>query len=177
MSSHQKRKLSDSTIEKQARIAAEAMAEPTPDKVYDMASRLKPKDLLKALELVADKVGPQTAIKHLYAQLPDPARAVPDLPRAFKPETEGGSGESLAQPRKTFPNTPESRLAKVYAKPHNVRQRLIEFADDKTHGVLWVQPDSPVWVGWTIWAKRNPNAGQAGWVLDGTYSWRGIRLK
>ena len=162
--------------EKQARMVAEAMATPTAEKVVDMASRLGRSELLEAFEKVADKIGPVDALKHLYASLTDAHKQSPEVPKTLPGATEASPPVSLAPAKKVWPNTPESRLATVYAKPNNVRQRLIEFKDDGTHGTLWVQFDSPVWPGWVIWAKRNPDTLRGGWVLDGTYSWRGIRL-
>jgi hypothetical protein len=163
--------------EKIGKQVAEAVAAPSAEGVSLIADKLKGKELEDALMAVASKIGLSASIRAIYAQLPAPEAAVPDLPKAIPDDSGGDQPISLAIPRKTFPNTPESRLARVYGRPLNQRQRMIEFDDDKTHGILWVQSDSPVWLGWTVWVKVNPDERQKGWILDGTYSRRGIRLK
>lgn len=163
--------------EKIGKQVAEAVSAPSADGVSLIADKLKGKELEAALLAVAEKVGLSASIRAIYAKLPAPEAAVPDLPKAIPDDFGGSQPITLAIPAKTFLSTPESRLARVYGRPRNQRQRLIEFDDDKTHGTLWVQADSPVWPGWTVWVKVNPDDRQKGWVLDGVYSWRGIRLK
>lgn len=162
--------------EKQAREVQAALLTPTVEKVEEMASKLSDEDLAKALGVLAEKVGLEAAIKQIYASLTPVQRLIPDVPRAVPGPTAEAQPLSLALPVKTFPDCLESRLCTVYARPCNQRQRLVEFKD-KSHGTLWVHLDSPVWTGWTVWVKKNPNAQQGGYILDGTYSRRGIRLK
>lgn len=72
-----------------------------------------------------------------------------------------------------------SRKARVYGVPLNPRCRLIEF-DDGTHGQLWVKLDADRMLNWRIWVKPDPNRPNppgAHWVMDGSYNWRGIRIK
>jgi len=163
--------------EKLGKRVEAAVAAPSADGVKMIVHHLKGNDLQDALMAVAEKMGLSASIQAIYAQLPVPEQQAPDMPRSIPSDSGDDQPVSLAQPRKTFPNTPESRLATVYAKPVNQRQRLIEFADDRTHATLWVPADSPVWTGWTVWVKVNPDTRQKGWVLDGVYSWRGIRLQ
>lgn len=72
-----------------------------------------------------------------------------------------------------------SRKARIYGIPLNPRMRLIEF-DDGTHGQLWVKLDDQRMLNWRIWVKpdqNRPNPPGVHWVMDGSYNWRGIRIK
>lgn len=162
--------------EKRAKEVQDAMLAPSLDAIMVIASKLPDKDLRAAALFLAEKCGKVDTMKAIAASLDAVERAVPDVKEAIL----GASGEtqplSLALPRPAFKSTPESRLARVYGRPINQRMRLIEFDDDRTHGTLWVKEDSPVWIGWTIWAKPNPEP-RGGWILDGVYSPRGIRLR
>lgn len=76
------------------------------------------------------------------------------------------------EPKPAAPTGP--RQARIYAKPLNVRMRLIEFMDDKSHGKLWVKMDAPPMLNWLVFVR--PDDSGRDWVLHGKYNARGIRL-
>lgn len=67
------------------------------------------------------------------------------------------------------------RKAKIYAKPHNVRMRLIEF-EDGSHGKLWVRADAAPMLNWLVYVKPS-GLVRGDWELHGRYNWKGTRMQ
>ena len=94
-------------------------------------------------------------------------------------EVKGGQGPG--QGGGISPN--DGVRARIYGRPLNPRMRLIEFVGGPRageHAQLWVKADSQIMLNWVVWVKpdvNRPNPPGLHWVMDGSYNWRGVRIK
>lgn len=67
------------------------------------------------------------------------------------------------------------RKARIYAKPVNVRLRLIEF-EDGSHGKMWVRADAAPMLNWLVHVRPS-GLVRGDWELHGRYNWKGTRMQ
>lgn len=139
-------------------------------------SRYEAKQGVVAVEEAVENAGDLSPITVATEQ-----QAQPPASNGLKSKGNGLPGHpgDVLTPPVSDPTKDLSRKARVYGVPLNPRIRLIEF-DDGTHGQLWVKLDADRMLNWRIWVKPDadrPNPPGCHWVLDGSYNWRGIRIK
>lgn len=98
-------------------------------------------------------------------------------------EVKGGHGPGRGAQVGEISPQEESVKGRIYGRPLNPRMRLIEFVGGPRagqHAQLWVKEDSQIMLNWVVWVKpdvNRPNPPGLHWVMDGSYNWRGVRIK